>query len=334
MKRNTEGLRVMQEMNKQTQSEGWDDESCPIKPENDAIKSISEEAKSGKISKRRRTEKSSQKIDEDEDDTSGVDKVKTEKGNNEKLSQKSGKVGGEKKCISQRPIIKPKRHSPRPAKPPFTWIVQASLILLVVQISAARENMTVKLSMRTKEVQYGQNISMLCITQKMCAVNSWSVKSQNGMYETVVRESAAYDPRKYGAQLQQKKETNYELTVYLLNKDDLSNEYRCECDNSKGYLRDIIDQLTVVNSTKNSQDSSHSEVSDSLVIVGGISGMCIFLIVLVCVIYHCRKRMKSNQKKDNKEIPTSSSSSSIESGRAAATEIEHMLNKQTFTTKL
>ncbi|XP_071178285.1 uncharacterized protein [Mytilus edulis] len=338
MKRNTESLRVMQERNKQPQSEDWNTESCPIKPRNDAIKSFSVEAKSGKKSKKRRIEKKSQKIDrinernvqeeqsmpkrkkasgktettldmiteeEDEDEPPVVYKSKAEKGNNEILSQKSGKEGDEgeeKKCVSQRTIIKPKRLSTRPTKPPFTWIVQIGLILLVVQISAAWENLAVNVTLKTTEAEYGKNMSILCITQDLCTVNSWSVKSQNGAYETVSRESTSFDPTKYGAQLNHEKNaTNYELIVYHLVKDDLSNDYRCECDTSPGYLMNIIDQIMVINDTKSNQDSPLDERSKITYVIGVI-GIGVLLIILLSAIYQVRKWVVIIQKKHEDKL--------------------------------
>lgn len=212
----------------------------------------------------------------------------------------------------------------------MSWILQAGLILIIFGRSAASDNITVNLSIWPTKIEYGKNLSIICITQKICQGNSWSVRKQNGFtFETVVRESRSFYPTEYGAHLNiDGNATTYTLLVYNLKNDDLSSDYRCECDEIQGYITDIKDKLTVVNGTKNSKDSSDTEV-----IVGGISGIVILSIVLVCAICHCSKKRQKTKQEDI-EMSTSKLQSAYQKEHAAATDMEkkHMLPYQTKQT--
>lgn len=104
---------------------------------------------------------------------------------------------------------------------------------------------TVSLTLKTKPIQNGKGISIMCQAAQECMVNSWSVKEPNGTYETVVRESTPFNRSKYGAQLTKTEGiTIYILIVHQLDGRDIHNDYRCDCDTSSGYITDMDDNPT------------------------------------------------------------------------------------------
>lgn len=104
---------------------------------------------------------------------------------------------------------------------------------------------TVILTPKTNHVEFGGNLTVTCIVEHACTVNSWSVKERHGTYETVVRESTPFNRTKYGAHLSKmKRRTLYELIIYGLNKNDVHNDYRCDCDTHYGYITDMHAILT------------------------------------------------------------------------------------------